>query len=126
MNMYLLPDPTLSGPEFTQYFIYYENPVNCNINVNSLVYDSVPHAKKWGKSPFFFEGNREVVVAEGCCNNAVSFSASIHSHTTWGGGAPGRWGRTGGLGPPAAPSRDPAIWWVTPAGPPHGGHISKL
>ena len=89
-------------------------------------YDSVPHAKKWGKSPFIFEGNREVVVAEGCCNNAVDFSASIHSHTTWGGGAPGGWGRTGGLGPPAAPSRDPSKWRVDPRGPTPRGHTSQL
>ena len=32
-----------------------------------------------------------------------NFSASLHSHTTWGGDAPGGWGRTRGLGPPAAP-----------------------
>ena len=87
---------------------------------------SVPLKKKWGFSPFFGMWDRIIVVARVSSNNAVSFSASIHSHTTWGRGAPGGWGGGGGLAPPRPPPRDPAIWWVTPAGPPHGGHISKL
>ena len=87
---------------------------------------SVPLKNKWGFSPFFGMWDRIIVVAEGYCNNAVSFSASIHSHTTWGGGAPGGWGRTGGLGPPAAPSRDPAKWRVDPRGPTPRGHKSEL
>ena len=55
-----------------------------------------------------------MVVAEGCCNNAVDFSASLHSHTTWGDGAPGGWGGIGGLDPRALP---PVTTFVDPHGP---------
>ena len=44
-----------------------------------------------------------VLVSEGRSDNQVHFCASLHSHTTWGGDTPGGWGRTRGLGPPAAP-----------------------
>ena len=59
--------------------------------------------RTWGKSPDFGPRDQIVVVSEGRSDNQVDFSASLHSHTTWGGDAAGGWGRTRGLGPPAAP-----------------------
>jgi hypothetical protein len=38
----------------------------------------------------------------------ATFSASLHPHTTWGGGAPCGWGRTRGLGP-RRPPPGPAV-----------------
>ena len=53
----------------------------------------------------------------------MHFSASLHSHTTWGGDAAGGWGRTRGLGPPAAP---PGTRGGPPARAAWGGHVCKL
>ena len=78
--------------------------------------------RTWGKSPDFGPRDQIVVVSEGRSDNEVRFSASLHFHTTWGGGAPGGWGRTGGLGPPAAPP-GPA---VDPRWTPRGRHKSQL
>ena len=79
--------------------------------------------RTWGKSPDFGPRDQIVVVSEGRSDNQVDFSASLHSHTTWGGDAAGGWGRTRGLGPPAAPSG-------TRGGPParaaRRGHVCKL
>ena len=69
--------------------------------------------RTWGKSPDFGPWDRIVVVSEGRSASRGDFSASLHSHTTWGGDAAGGWGRTRGLGPPAAPPG-------TRGGPPRG------
>ena len=69
--------------------------------------------RTWGKSPDFGPRDQIVVVSEGRSENQVHFSASLHSHTTWGGDAAGGWGRTRGLGPPAGPPG-------TRGGPPRG------
>ena len=79
--------------------------------------------KSPGKSPDFGPRDQIVVVSEGRSASRGDFSASLHSHTTWGGDAAGGWGRTRGLGPPAGP---PGTRGGPPARAARRGHVCKL
>ena len=81
------------------------------------------HLQNVEKSPELGPRDQIVVFSEGRSDNEVRFSASIHSHTTWGGDAAGGWGRTRGLGPPAGP---PGTRGGPPARAARRGHVCKL
>ena len=87
----------------------------------SLRFGGAP-AERGEKSPDFGPRDQIVVVSEGRSASRVDFSASLHSHTTWGGDTAGGWGRTRGLGPAAGPNG-------TRGGPARAaprGHVCKL